>query len=96
MSSYIVANITINDRDTYAQYEAGFMEIFERYQGRMLAVDDEQEPLEGDWPYTRTVLIEFPSHAAALEWYESEAYQALMQHRTAASQANIAIVSGMT
>ncbi|MEQ8693635.1 MAG: DUF1330 domain-containing protein [Pseudomonadales bacterium] len=36
MSAYIVAHITIEDRARYSQYEAGFMAIFQKYQGRML------------------------------------------------------------
>ena len=35
------------------------MEIFERHDGEMLAVEA-PEVLEGEWPVTRTVLIRFP------------------------------------
>ena len=32
--------------------------------GKLLAVDEVPTVKEGDWPYTRTVLIEFPDAAA--------------------------------
>lgn len=95
MPIYIVAQINIEDRDTYARYEAGFMEIFDRYEGELLAVDEAVKELEGSWEYTRTVIIQFPDEAAARSWYDSEDYQALAQHRFAASAANLAIVQGL-
>ena len=58
--TYVLALITIHDRGQYAEYEAGFMEIFSRYAGEMLVVDEQPSPVEGTWPWTRTVLIRFP------------------------------------
>ena len=95
MTVFLVANINIHDREQYANYEAGFMQVFSEYKGRMLAVSEAQEVLEGDWPYTRTVMIEFPSREDARAWYDSDAYQALAQHRFAASVGNIALVEGL-
>ncbi len=95
MSCYFVATINIHDRDTYAKYESGLMEVFSKFNGKMLAVDEEVEIFEGAWPYTRTVIIEFPSEADAKAWYESEDYQALAKHRFAASEANLALIKGL-
>jgi len=92
MSSYIVAQIEIIDREEYTKYESGFMQIFAKYQGKVLAADEQPQLLEGAWPYTRTVLLEFPSSQAALEWYQSDEYQALAKHRFSSSAANITIV----
>jgi uncharacterized protein (DUF1330 family) len=41
------------------------------------------------------VLIEFPSKESAMAWYESEAYQALAQHRFASSDGNIVLLKGL-
>ena len=92
---YLIAQIEIADRETYTKYEAGFMDIFLAYKGRMLSVDEGAQLLEGEWPYTRTVLVEFPSKEDALDWYESEEYQSLAKHRFASSKSNIVIVSGL-
>ena len=94
MSHYIIAQIDIADRAQYANYESGFMEIFAKYAGKLLAVDEQPRLLEGSWPYTRTVLIEFPTAEAALDWYQSEEYQDLAKHRFASSSANITMISG--
>lgn len=95
MTVYTVALLSIHDREEYAKYEAGFMDIFARYEGRMLSVDESPDVLEGDWPHTRTVLIEFPSTKAMDNWYHSDEYQALAQHRFGASTGSIVRVQGL-
>jgi uncharacterized protein (DUF1330 family) len=95
MAAYIVARITIDDRERYAQYEAGFLEIFAAHTGRLLAVDDNPEVLEGDWQCTRTVIAEFPNKEEALAWYRSDDYQTLAEHRFAASDGEIALLAGL-
>ena len=92
MSHYLLAQITINDRTEYANYEAGFMDIFAKYEGTILAVDEAPMVLEGEWECTRTVLIEFPSEESALAWYRSEEYQSLAAHRFASSTGNVVMV----
>ncbi len=94
MSVFVVAQIHIHDRTTYGKYEAGFGAIFERYEGTLLSVDDAPEVLEGDWPESRTVIIGFPSKAEAKRWFNSAEYQALAEHRKAASVGHIALVNG--
>lgn len=94
MPVYIVAELSIHDRTEYGRYEAGFLEIFRRYGGEMLAVEEAPVVVEGAWPHTRTVLIRFPDQAEAERWYRSPEYQALAQHRFRASRANVAILRG--
>ena len=95
MSHYMIATIKIIDREGYGQYEAGFMEIFQKYKGKLLAVDENVRLLEGEWPSTRTVLIEFPSEDDALAWYQSDEYQELAKHRFSSSDGNVVILQGM-
>ena len=95
MATYIVAQIQIDDREQYSKYEDGFMAIFEKFKGKMLAVDESPQLLEGSWGATRTVLIEFPSKIDANAWYYSKEYQALAQYRFASSSANVVTIHGM-
>ena len=96
MPVYIVANIAIENQDEYAAYQAGFLEIFARYQGELLAVSDAPRVIEGDWPYTRAVILRFPSETEALRWYESPEYQALAQHRWRGSKGTIIAFEGFS
>ena len=89
MTVYLIAQLQIHDRGQYAPYESGFMEIFAKYDGRILSVDESPNTLEGEWDHTRTVLIEFPSKEAADAWFYSDEYQALAEHRKAASDGSI-------
>ena len=96
MTAYMTAHITIHDRERYAEYEAGFMEIFERYNGSLSAVDEAPTVLEGKWEATRLVMVQFPSREDALAWFQSEAYQALADHRRAASVGTILLTDSTT
>ena len=94
MPVYLIAQLSIHDRATYAKYGSGFMDIFSRYGGRLLSVDEAPKVIEGEWGYTRTVLLEFPSEDQALSWYHSGEYQDLSQYRRAASDANLVLIRG--
>ena len=96
MSCYFIAKITIHDRELYAKYESGFDEIFPRYDGKVVAVDDSPVPLEGSPSCTRVVVIRFPSEAEARRWYDSPEYRALAAHRWRASDAEALLVHGRT
>ncbi|MEU4841969.1 DUF1330 domain-containing protein [Nocardia testacea] len=62
---------------------------------KVLAVDTKFEVLEGEWPATQTVVLEFESPEAARAWYESEEYQAAIPLRQAAADCNAVIVNGL-
>lgn len=92
MATLVVANLDIHDREGYRRYEAGFMQIFARHTGRMISVSDNATVLEGDYPFTRTVVIEFPDEVAARAWYDDADYQALMEHRHATSTGHVIMI----
>jgi uncharacterized protein (DUF1330 family) len=94
MSAYIIALIEIHDRDEYKKYQEGFREIFSQYKGEILAVEEAPTVLEGEWPYTRTVVIRFSDENEAKRWYESDQYQTLVQHRFRAAKTNLILAKG--
>ena len=95
MTVYFVALVDIADRQEFSVYERGFMDIFSRYGGSILAVDDSPTVLEGEWPHTRTVLMSFSSAEELERWYHSAEYQAISQHRHKASKADVAVIRGL-
>lgn len=50
--------------------------------------------LEGD-PIELAVVLEFPSAAAAQEWYDSPAYQEALVHRKAGADSRVFIIDGV-
>ena len=95
MSVYIIARFKIHNRSEYDTYSAGFSEIFNKFDGKMLSVDEDPMVLAGEWDDTRSVIIEFPSKESALAWMTSDAYQAIAKHRDAGSTANSILVKSL-
>ena len=95
MSVYFVAQITINDAEEYGKYLAGVDEVFAKFNGRYLAMDDSPEVLEGSWSHGRMVLIEFPCRSDLLRWYESPEYQGILKHRLKAANCDSLLVNGI-
>ena len=95
MAVYGIAQITIADRAAYDRYQAGFMEVFGRFKGQLLAVDEAPAVLEGDWTATRVVLMRFPDEAAFRDWYDSPAYQEIARHRHDGSTGVVLLAKGL-
>jgi uncharacterized protein (DUF1330 family) len=95
MTVYIINNMTIHDPDAYRTYLRGFRPIFEKYGGSVLAAQDAPAPLEGTWPYERTVLLSFPSRRAFAEWVGSAEYQTIAAYRRAGTTSNVIVLDGI-
>ncbi len=95
MPYYFLVRITIHDPERYGKYLEKAGEVFDRYGGTYLAVDDEPLAVEGEWPCTRTVLISFPDRAAFEAWYHSPDYQAILEHRLAAARCDAVLLKGL-
>ena len=61
MKHYFVAQIKIHDPDEYDKYLENFDDIFSKFKGEYLAIDESPTLLEGNWDYTKSVLIKFGS-----------------------------------
>jgi uncharacterized protein (DUF1330 family) len=95
MTVYAIATLNIHDRSTYANYESGFMAVLENYDAKVLSVDESPLVLEGQWTFTRTVIVEFSDTDELQRWYNSDGYQAILTHRKAASDGNVVVVNGL-
>lgn len=97
MSAYMVGQLRINDPKEYQKYLAGFLPIFERYGGELLATTkSETEVIEGEWAYPRTVIMKFPSVEDAHCWHQDPDYQALAEHRRRSAETNLVLVQGIS
>ncbi|MBK8725180.1 MAG: DUF1330 domain-containing protein [Holophagaceae bacterium] len=92
MSVYIINNMTIRDREAYDRYVRAFWPLFLQHGGEVLAVQDGPEPLEGAWPFSRTVILRMPSREALDAWYHSPEYQAIAEIRKGAVESNIVVL----
>ncbi len=95
MSYYFIAQIRINNEREYQKYIDKAEEIFKNYKGKYLAVDNSPIILEGNWNYTRTVLITFESKNDFNAWYDSDDYQKTLKHRLKAAECDTILIKGL-
>jgi len=94
VKAYVIAVETIHDEAKFAQYRQQVMATLAPFGATFVVRGGALTVLEGDWPHRRTVVIEFPSRAAAEGWYASPAYQAVIGLRTQSSTGSLIIVDG--
>lgn len=95
MSYYFIAQIAIKDQTEYQKYINKAGQVFEKYKGEYLAVDNAPQLLEGTWNYTRAVIIRFNSKKDFEAWYRSEDYQTILKHRLTAADCDTILVKGL-
>ena len=95
MAGYVIAIVEITNAEGYRRYSEQVPATIAKYGGRYLVRGGKTDVREGEWPGPRTVIIEFPSLARALEWYESPEYKPLRPIRQANSRARIAFFEGV-
>lgn len=95
MKYYAVAEINVSDPSWVAPYLQNVTGMVERYGGRFLARSAAIEKLEGDRDAPQvSLLIEWPSKEAAMDFYESEEYQPYLESRKKGSTGDFMLVSG--
>ena len=93
MSCYFIAQLLIEDEDEYKKYLDGFDVVFEKYEGEVIAVEESPIILEGDWDYSRLIIIRFSNEGEAKRWYKSRQYQTILQHRLKAANGPVLLVN---
>lgn len=92
--AYIVGQITVTDPEAYAVYSAQVPQTIAAFGGKYLVRGGLTTVLEGKSQGDRNVVIEFPDRRAAENWYASDAYQAIVKHRTENSTGSLALIDG--
>lgn len=94
MTVYAVAQLKIHDREAYGRYQARFMDVLKRYNGRLLASDEHPLVLEGTWDREKVVLLSFIDQQAFLAWAGSPEYLEIAKDRKAGADAVVLLVKG--
>lgn len=95
MSYFYTVEIKITNEKVYENYLKDCDEVFSRYRGKYLAVDDEYEVLEGAKEVTRMVLMEFDSKEEFQRWYFSKEYQEILKHRLQGAECTGTLIKGL-
>ena len=90
---YWIGQVDVTEPEGYKAYMAADMAPFGRFGGRFLVRGGAREVVEGK-VRSRTVVLEFPSFAAALECYDSADYQAAKRLRDGNAEFDLVAVEG--
>src|SRR5436190_1342915 len=96
MPAYLIADVNIHDPALYEEYKKLTPPTVAAYGGRFIARGGTADTLEGEWPATRIVIVEFPSREHAKRWLESPEYSVARKMRNRAATARILVVDGIT
>jgi uncharacterized protein (DUF1330 family) len=88
-----IGHVDITDTEGYKAYTAANAAPFGTFGGRFLVRGGTREVVEGK-VRGRTVVIEFPSYAAALDCYRSPDYQAAKRLRDGRGELDLIVVEG--
>ena len=89
MSTYSIwDNTEVSDPAKLQEYKRRVEPLVAEYGGVYRVVGGNFKVMEGEWPMSYPVIIEFPTMERALEWYNSAEYQELKALRQSASKAN--------
>lgn len=97
--AYVIAEIQVTNPENYADYRALSSAAVAQYGGTWLVRGGARTQLEGADPQHdsgwRTVVLEFPSMAAARAWYDSPEYTRAREIRQANSIGRLCMVEGV-
>ena len=80
MTSLVVVDLTPTDKTQLSEYSALAAETIKSFGGRFIA-KGEIETLCGEAKHLMKAVIEFPDKESALNWYNSDEYQAIIPLR---------------
>ncbi len=95
MAAYVIYQGEVLDPERYEEYKVHAAASIADAGGRYVVRGGEIELLEGDAPAGRTVVVEFPTRAAAIEWYRGQQYTAAREIRAGAARAHMYVVDGV-
>lgn len=94
MPAYIIAMVKITDPEKYQEYAKRAGPANAKHGSKFLVRGGKETTLEGDIPFDRIVVSEFPDVEAAKKFYHSPEYQEARKHRLGAADFHMIIVEG--
>lgn len=93
LHGYMIANYTINDRETFSRYMEAAGSLAPRYNGKVIIYNESPTTLEGN-PKAVIAVAEFPSVEQAERFYNSPEYTAARQFRIASTEGTVLLAEG--
>lgn len=94
MSTYLIANIRVNDAERYKDYVANVPALIAKHGGQYRVRGGETQVLEGEWTPDRLVVLEFSDRDAAMAFYNDLDYAPFKTLRQSVTNSSVLIVDG--
>lgn len=94
MTAYLIVKTEIRDAEKIQGYLAGAPPLIAKHGGRYLVRGGAQEVLEGDPDQRRTVVLEFPTMAAARALFDDPEYQEVRKIRLGIADYDVLLIDG--
>lgn len=95
MKALCIVYLHVDDWEGYDRYRSQVVPTLEPFGAKVLVRGGAFTTVEGEMPFERIVVLEFPSRDAAEAWYRSDAYQAVLPIRLAAARSQFVIVDAV-
>jgi uncharacterized protein (DUF1330 family) len=92
MSAYVIVEATVLDTESRNRYASQVEPLFQEFGAEVIAFGPWQV-LSGEPAFDNGMIIRFPDNETALAWYQSPAYQSLLEIRAAALDCRFRLVS---
>jgi uncharacterized protein (DUF1330 family) len=95
MSAYVLVEFTVKDPNVYREkYAPIARQTAKEHAGEVIAAGN-WEVLHGDGALSSGALVRFTDRETALSWYNSPAYQQLLDVRSVAMDARFSLLDGL-
>ncbi len=95
MPAYVIASVNVTNPEQYKGYQALTPAAIAAHGGRFVVRGGAMEVLEGAWPHSRVVVLEFPTVEIAKTFYNSAQYSEAREKRAGAADFNMIVIEGL-
>ena len=95
MKAYCIVYERLHDPLMFEEYRKQVMRTIEAHGGKFLVRGGKFSVLEGEMPFERIAMLEFPSRKAAEDWYHSPAYQKILPLRLKSTRCQFIVADGL-
>jgi uncharacterized protein (DUF1330 family) len=92
MSAYVIVEATVLNAESRNRYASQVEPLFREFGAEVIAFGPWQV-LSGEPAFDNGMIIRFPDNETALAWYQSPAYQSLLEIRAAAFDCRFRLVN---
>lgn len=87
--AYVIGNLTVIDTDKWSEYRSKVPATLSLWGGELEFRGKQVHVLGGNYEHTDCVVIRFPTMEALNNWFNSDAYQALIPIREQAAKMDL-------